>query len=143
MVIEWYIYNTSALIVRQIVLSHDDCGVLSLIMVQIPVSLESDQNWRKNNVTGTPNNMYMTGVWKIEALPPGDWIRGIRSSSKSNMSMKGNGEEDKLQPFYIKLHYSHPKLNMEIWYNMHNINGLSKMTEKVKKLSIFYSCLGI
>ena len=59
--------NTSALIV----LSHNDRGIRSLIMGHnsllqgchlCRISSESDQNWRKNNVTGTPNNMYMI-IW--------------------------------------------------------------------------------
>ncbi len=33
------------------------------------------------------------------ALPLGDWIRGIGSSSKSNMPIKGNGPEDKLKDY--------------------------------------------
>ncbi len=37
-------------------------------------------------------------------LPPSDWIRGIGSSSKSNMPVKGIRQEDKLQPFHFNHH---------------------------------------
>ena len=38
----------------------------------------------------------------VGALPLGDWIRGIRSSSRSNMPIKGNSREDRLLPFLSK-----------------------------------------
>ncbi len=41
------------------------------------------------------------GAWITTPPPPGDWIIGIWSSSKSNMPIKVNGQEDKLQQFYI------------------------------------------
>ncbi len=44
------------------------------------------------------------GCKVVGALPLGDWIsEQLGSYSKSNMSIKGNGHKDKLQPFTIKL----------------------------------------
>ena len=90
-VIEWYneedtrpVYNTTRTDSALIVQSNNDRGVLALTA--------------KNNVTGTQNNMYMIGLWFygfVGALPLCDWIREIRSSSRSNMAIKGTVCEDR------------------------------------------------